>query len=118
MAATDKPLVRAQGVPAPQYYNVELDQYEAITGKYGANSFIERGRIVKDYFSGNSDITRNYSEDMFGLAIVNDGASSIFVSVGTFTIQVKPGEAFDDLFDAFTSVTVEAATEYRLVVRQ
>ena len=118
MSATDKPLVRAQGVPAPQYYNEVLDQYEPITGKYGANSFIERGRIVKDVYNGSANATRNYSENMFGMAVVNDGQAQLTVAVNAFTIIVNPGEAFDDLFDAFTSVTVTATDDYRLVVRQ
>ena len=117
MSATDQPLVRSQGIPAPQYYNEGTNTYEAITGEYGANRFIERGRIVKDAFSGNATVTKSYGTQMFGLGIVNDGTADVVVTINGFTITLKAGESFDDLFDAFTTFTITTTSAYRTVVR-
>lgn len=118
MSAADKPLVRAQNVPAPQFYNPKTDRYEVITGRDGANSFIEKGRVVKDAFSGSVSVSKTYPIDMFGFGIVNDGVADLTFSIGTFTITVKPGETFDDLFEPFTTVVVTATDAFRAVVRE
>lgn len=104
--------------PVPQYFNPKSDQYEPIEGSYGANSFIERGRIVKDAFSGSSTTTKNYQTKMYGFGIVNDGESNLTVTINSFNIVVKPDETFDDLFDPFTSVTITGNTNFRAVVRE
>jgi len=118
VAAQDKPLVRAQGVPAPQYYNAKTQQYEVIEGSYGANSFIERGRLVKDVFNGSSTVSKTYATNMYGFGIVNDGEADLTVTINTFDIVVRPGESFDDLFDPFQSLIVTATDNFRAVVRE
>lgn len=111
-------LTDRNGKPIPQYFNPNDNQYEVITGNHGANSFIERGRIIKDAFNGSSTVTRNYQTKMYGFAIVNDGNSDLTVSINSFNIVVKSGESFDDLFDPFTSVTVTGNSAFRAVVRE
>lgn len=106
------------GKPVPQYYNPKDNRYEVITGNHGANSFIERGRIIKDAFNGSSTTIKNYPTSMYGFAIVNDGDSDLTVSINSFNIVVKSGEAFDDLFDPFTSLTVSGNSAFRAVVRE
>lgn len=106
------------GKPVPQYYNEKDNRYEVITGNHGANSFIERGRIIKDAFNGSSTVTKSYPTKMYGFAIVNDGDSDLTVSINSFNIVVKSGEAFDDLFDPFTTVTVSGNSAFRAVVRE
>lgn len=119
MSATDKELVKAAGgIPAPQYYNPFNDRYETITGRNGANSFIEKGRVVKDAFNSTESVTKSYSTPMFGFGIVNDGETDLTFSINSFTIVVKPYEAFDDLFEPFTSVTITATDAFRAVVRE
>lgn len=119
MTAENKPLVKAQGgQPAPQYFNTRTQQYEVITGSYGANSFIERGRLVKDVFSGSTTVTKVYGTNMYGLGIVNDGQSDLTVTINMFDIVVKPNESFDDLFDPFQRVTIEATDSFRAVIRE
>lgn len=119
MAGENKPLVKAQGgVPAPQYFNTRTQQYEVITGSYGANSFIERGRLVKDVFSGSATVTKIYGTSMYGLGIVNDGQADLTVTINMFDIVVQPGESFDDLFDPFQRVTIEATDAFRAIIRE
>lgn len=118
MAAEDKPLLLAQNRPAPQYYNKRTNQYEVIEGRNGANSFIEKGRIVKDAFSGVTSITKGYASPMFGFAITNDGLANLTFTINGFTITVKPGESFDDLFEPFTGVVITATDAFRSVVRE
>lgn len=118
MSATDQELLRAQGTPAPQYFNEKENKYEVITGRHGANAFIEKGRIVKDAFNGSSNITKTYNTNMYGFGIVNDGAADLTFSINGFTILVKPHETFDDLFEPFQLVTVNATDTFRAVVRE
>ena len=119
MAYNDKSIITdVDRRPVPQYFNPGTNQYEVIQGRYGANSFIERGRIVKDAFSGSSDTTKNYQSNMYGFAIVNDGNNELTVTIGSIVLTVKPSEGFDDLFDPFTSVKVAGSSAFRAVVRE
>lgn len=111
-------LTDRNGKPIPQYFNPVTNRFESIEGNHGANSFIERGRIVKDAFNGSSTVTKNYQTKMYGFAIVNDGETDLTVSINSFNIVVKSGEAFDDLFDPFTTVTVSGNSAFRAVVRE
>lgn len=118
MAATDKPLLRAQNTPAPQYFNKKANQYEVIEGRDGANSFIEKGRIVKEVISGSANVTKAYGSPMFGFAITNDGLADLTFTINSLTITVKPGESFDDLFEPFNGVVINATDAFRSVVRE
>ncbi len=104
--------------PIAQYYNPKTDTMEPIEGSYGANRFIERGRIIRDSFTGSSTVTKSYSSNMYGFSIVNDGESDLIVTINTFDIVVRPNESFDDLFDPFTSITITGDSEFRAVVRE
>lgn len=119
MSASNRELIKsASGIAVPQYFNPILDRFEAITGRNGANAFIEKGRVVKDAFNGNTTITKTYTTEMFGFAVVNDGDDDLTFTIGSFTILVKPHETFDDLFESFSSVTINATSEFRAVVRE
>lgn len=118
MNVADKELLRAKGIPAPQYYNEKTDRFEVITGRDGANAFIEKGRIVKDVIEGSADITKSYPTEMFGVGIVNDGTADLTFAINDFSITVKPGEIFDDLFEAFTEITINATSNFRAVIRE
>lgn len=111
-------LTDRNGKPIPQYFNPVTNRFESIEGSNGANSFIERGRIIKDAFNGSSTTKKNYLTNMYGFAIVNDGDSDLTVSINSFNIVVKSGEAFDDLFDPFTSLTISGNSAFRAVVRE
>lgn len=104
--------------PVPQYYNPSTDAYEPIHGNYGANSFIERGRIVKDVFSASGNLTKTYGTEMYGIGIVNDGLSDVNVTINGLTILIKPGESFDDLFEPFKKIQFTATESYRAVIRE
>lgn len=119
MAYNEKNIITDAGKrPVPQYFNPITNQYEVIEGRYGANAFIERGRTVKDTFSGETSVTKNYQAKMYGFAIVNDGSADLTVTIGAHSFVVKPGEGFDDLFDPFTSVQVSGDSAFRAVVRE
>lgn len=104
--------------PVPQYYNPATDSYEPIHGSYGANSFIERGRIVKDVFSASENIIKQYQTEMYGVGIVNDGLSDVTFTINELSILVKPGESFDDLFEPFNEIHFTATDSFRAVIRE
>lgn len=108
----------AGGLPAPQYFNNKTGRYEVLTGRDGANSFIEKGRIVKDYIRSDKSEQRSYPTGMSGFAIVNDGNSDLTFTINGMEILVEPFESFDDLFDPFTEVIITATDRFRAVVRE
>lgn len=118
MAADNQPLFKAQDLPAPQYFNPNSNKYEVLTGRDGANAFIEKGRVVKDAFHDITSVSKSYQTKMFGFGIVNDGDTDLTFTINGFTILVKPYETFDDLFDGFTTVTINATGAFRAVVRE
>lgn len=118
MSATDQELVKAGGKIAPQYYNKTDNGYQHLEGFGGAAFYMLRGSMVIDYVSGSATVTKNYDEPVYGFALANDGEDDVTIAFGTMTILVKPGETFDDHFKVgHASLTVNATTAYRLVVR-
>ena len=118
MSATDQDLLRAKNGNAPQYYNPRTDKYEVLTGRDGANSFIEKGRVVKDVFSGNESIVKTYATPMSGFGLVNDGVEDVTFIINGMQIVVRENEAWDDLFEPFNTVTINATDSFRAVVRE
>jgi hypothetical protein len=104
--------------PVPQYFNTETNQYEVITGRDGANSFIEKGRVVVDSWSGTSSINKVLSAPCYGFALVNDGTGDLTISISGLNFTVKPGESYDGLFKSFLTVNIEGTSAYRAEVRE
>lgn len=118
MAASNRNLVKANNVPAPQYYNPSTDSYEYIEGRNGANSFIQLGTTAMEAWEGTSNETRTFNSNRHGFSIVNDGANELTFTINGSTRRLLTGEAYDALFEPFTSVTVTATTAYRAEVRK
>lgn len=116
MAAQDKPLVRAQNTPAPQYFNKDMDQFEYIEGRNGANSFIQLGTVAMEAWQGSVDSVQSFGSNRYGFSIANDGANDVTFTINAQTRTVKSGETYSALFEPFTSVTITATSAYRAEV--
>lgn len=102
--------------PVPQYFNPKTDQYEAISGRFGATDFIQKGTIAEEAWEGTANITKTFPSLRYGLSIVNDGIADLTFTVNGQTRRVKPGESYSSLFNAFTSVVISASSAYRAEV--
>ena len=119
MSALDQALLKAQGIPAPQYFNEEGNLYQPQTGRDGAAWYHQRGTVTIDYINSDTSVTKSYSNKCYGFSLVNDGASDITAVINGLTITVKEGESFTSLFKPFTSITINATnTQYRAVVKE
>lgn len=118
MSATDQELLRTKNGNAPQYYNPNTDRYEVLTGRDGANSFIEKGRVVKDVIIGSKSITKTYATPMSGFGIVNNSVETLTFIINGMEIPVEENEAWDDLFEPFNTVIINAAGAFKAVVRE
>lgn len=118
MNVADKELLRAKGIPVPQYYNVETGNFEVITGRDGANAFIEKGQVTVDSFGGSADVTKTYETKKFGVAVINLGTSDLTFTVNDITIPVYPGTAFSSLFEGFTKITINATSSFDCVIKE
>jgi hypothetical protein len=98
------------GNPIPQYYNPATDAYESAQGNNGAVSMYLKGYSVADAFSATGTVTHNFTQTMFGFTLQNDGPNDLSFSIGSVTITVKSGECFQERFQPFTSVTINAPT--------
>lgn len=116
MSATEQPLVKAQGIPAPQYFNKQGNKYEYIEGRHGANSFIQLGTVAMESWQGKVDIVKTFSSDRFGFSIINDGESDVTFTINGNARTIKPYESYNALFEPFTSVQIVTASEYRAEV--
>lgn len=104
--------------PIPQYFNPATDQYEALQGYNGANSFHEQGTIMVDMWSGSANVTKTFGKSCQTFAIINDGTTDITVNIGTFTFVVKADESFEGKFPLFTSLTITTTSPYRAYVKE
>lgn len=102
--------------PIPQYKNPETGNFEAIEGKYGANSFLQKGTVAEEAWEGNSDIVKTFPSDRYGFSVVNDGTEDLLFEINNQTRRVKPGEAYNGLFNAFTQVVIISNSSYRAEV--
>lgn len=102
--------------PIPQYKNPTTGNFEAIEGKYGANSFLQKGTVAEEAWEGSSDIVKTFPGERFGFSIVNDGTEDLTFEINNQTRRVKPGEAYNSLFNAFSQVTIIANSFYRAEV--
>lgn len=63
--------------------------------------------VVKEYFSGNANTNYDFTKGtMRELVVMNDGNSSITVTVGDITMTIAVGEWIDEKFAPFTSCTI------------
>lgn len=102
--------------PVPQYFNPVTNQYEVIEGSNGANSFIQKGTVAQEAWEGSSNITKTFTSNRYGFSILNDGTADLTFTINGNTRRVKPGEGYNALFPAFTSVTITASSAYRAEV--
>lgn len=117
MPFDDQKIIRdADRWPVPQYFNKESNRYEAIEGKDGANSFIQKGTVAQEAWEGSVNITKTFPSNRYGFSIMNDGTADLTFTINGNTRRVKPGEGYNALFTAFTSVTIEATSAYRAEV--
>lgn len=116
MAAQDKPLVRAQNTPAPQYFNKDANQYEVIEGRNGANAFIQLGTIAMEAWKGSANTVQSFGSNRYGFSIVNRGTAVLTFTINGQTREVDVGEAYSSLFEPFTSVTINATSLYKAEV--
>lgn len=119
MSALDQPLAKAQGIPSPQYFNEEGNQYQAQTGRDGAAWYHQRGTVTIDYITSSTSVTKTYSNRCYGFSLANDGTSDITAVINGLTITVKEGETFDSLFKPFSSISINATnTPFRAVIKE
>lgn len=75
------------------------------------------GSNVKDYIEGTVNVTRTYGTPMRGFAIQNDGTQNLTFTINGMTIPVKPTQGWDDTFDPFTTVQINATGAFVAVVK-
>lgn len=116
MSQFDQPLVRAQGKPAPQYYNEDGNTYEVIKGRHGANSFIQLGTIAMEAWQESVSATKTFPSNRFGFSAVNLGTTDMSFTINGQTRTLSPREAYSNLFEPFTSVSIVASSLYKAEV--
>jgi hypothetical protein len=73
--------------------------------------------VVKDYFTGSTNVTKSYSEDMAGIDIVNDSTTrDLTLTVNGISIPVKATEEYNGTFIPFRSLNVVATDVFRATV--
>lgn len=113
---SDKELVRAKNVPVPQYFNEAKGEFEVLTGRDGANAFIQQGSIAMESWEGSVNEVITFESNRFGFSIVNDGTSDVVFTINGNTRKVRKYEAYSALFEPFTSVDIATTSAYRAEV--
>lgn len=116
MAANDTPLYTAQGKPTSQYFNEDTNQWEPIKGRDGANSFIQLGTVAMEAWEESASSTKTFPSNRFGFSAINDGTTDMSFTINGQTRTLKPGDAYEALFEPFTSVSIVASSTYRAEV--
>lgn len=115
MAANDKNIPLANGKPAPTYFNDDTNQYEYLKGTLGGPYYTHRGTVAMESWTDANPIT-TFPSNRYGFSIMNDGTADLTFTINAQTRTVKPGEAYNALFEPFTSLTINATSVYRAEV--
>ena len=115
MAANNKDLQTANGKIAPQFYDANLDAYVIAQGDNGTPFYRARGTVAMEAWTNAAPIT-TYPSARYGFSIINDGTADLTFTINGNTRTVKPGENYNALFDAFTSLSISATGAYRAEV--
>lgn len=118
MNVTDKELKRAKGIPTPQYFDSETGEFEVLTGRDGANAFIEKGQVTVEAFGGSESVTKTYATKKFGVSVINTGTADLTFTVNEITVPVYPGTAFSSLFEGFTEITIDTTSNFDCVIKE
>lgn len=108
-----KPLKKAGNQPAPQYWNEDLQDWDIVKGSGGAYRMQAPVEVAEDTFSGNGNLTKEFTTEMNGIIIVNDGTGDLTLSVHGKSRVVKAGEVYSGRFKPFTSVIVNSSGPWR-----
>ncbi|MBD1379244.1 fibronectin type III domain-containing protein [Metabacillus arenae] len=74
--------------------------------------------IIKDYFDGNTNITKTYTEDMVGFDIINDHTTTgLTFTINNITIPVGASESYTANFAPYRSLSINTTVPYRATVR-
>lgn len=76
------------------------------------------GTVLKDVFSGATNVTKTFSTPMRAFEISNDGTENLTYTINGLTMEVKVDEIDSNHFEAFTQVTVNATSTFRARVYQ
>jgi hypothetical protein len=116
MSQFDQPLFRAQGKTGPQYWYEEGNIYEVIKGRHGANLFLQLGTVAMEAWEESVSSTKTFATNRFGFSAINDGTTDMTFTINGQTRKLKPGDAYEALFEPFTSVSIIASSAYRAEV--
>lgn len=118
MAWMDKLLKKIGRNEVPgQHYNKKKDDFEVTEGEDGALFVKVINGVVEDFWSGSSNITKNFSTPLNGVSIANDGLETLTFTVNGTTRPVYSGEVYTATFkNTFTSITITASDLYRAEV--
>jgi hypothetical protein len=115
MPANTKDLKLANGKIAPQFFDEEIDDYTIAKGSDGVPYYRARGTIAMEAWTNLNPIT-TFPSNRYGFSIINDGTADLTFTIQGNTRTVKPGENYSALFEAFTSLTINATGAYRAEV--
>lgn len=115
MPANNKDLKTANGKIAPQFYDAALDDYVIAQGDNGTPFYRARGTIAMEAWTNANPIT-TFPSNRYGFSIVNDGTADLTFTINGNTRTVKVGESYSALFEAFTSIVINATSAYRAEV--
>lgn len=120
MTYKNKPIPRVSGSndPMPAYGNPETGEWVVPEGMDGAPFFHQKGTIIVDMWSGNSDTIRNLPKPCYVFSIINEGDSDITVQIHDFTFVVKVDRSYEGKFRPFTQVTITTNSEYSAEVKE
>lgn len=79
---------------------------------YGKKGNVKSG-YAKEPFSGETSISKTFSESMNGLVLINDGNSIIKTTINDMTFSIPIGGYFEEKLPTFNSLAIATTVPYR-----
>lgn len=107
MSYDKRKLKRDQGNSIiPQYWNEKVQDFEVSQGEAGGIRTISTVLVAREPFNDNKNLSKEFTQEMSGLFLSNDGNTTITVVIGNDSYLVYAGETFDEVFEPFNRVTI------------
>ncbi|MBU9724117.1 MULTISPECIES: hypothetical protein [Bacillaceae] len=75
------------------------------------------GNSIVEMWSGSSNETRNFNQNLNTFGITNDGNTNVNITIGDVSFSVKQGESFEASFNSFDEIVIDTTSPYRAYVK-
>lgn len=96
-----------------QMFEARADEIGGVTSSNGTQAQGAYYALAKEPFSGSANVTKTFPTAMDGIALINDGAAELTVTIAGVAFKVGAGQTFEMFNEPFTQVTITTTVAFK-----